>query len=137
MKKIVKIGFPIVCVAIIIFTFWLMADMKEKVAENNDKKNEISEDIDNSLEQNDENVLNQNSENKVGEEALLNSKDDIYLRKVIQVLENEIKVKDNQYFTSEGEEDGRYIVALRDAETTEAEIYYIVDVDTGEYEIYY
>lgn len=129
MKKIVKIGFPIVCVAIIIFTFWLMIDMKEKVDANSDKKNETSEEIDNSL--------NKNTENKVADDTLLNSKDDIYLRKSIQVLEDEIKVKDNQYFTSEGEEDGRYIVALRDAETTEAKIYYIVDVDTGEYEIYY
>lgn len=129
MKKIVKIGFPIVCVAIIIFTFWLMIDMKEKVDANSDKKNETSEEIDNSL--------NKNTENKVADDTLLNSKDYIYLRKSIQVLEDEIKVKDNQYFTSEGEEDGRYIVALRDAETTEAKIYYIVDVDTGEYEIYY
>lgn len=129
MKKIVKIGFPIVCVAIIIFTFWLMIDMKEKVDANSDKKNETSEKIDNSL--------NKNTENKVADDTLLNSKDYIYLRKSIQVLEDEIKVKDNQYFTSEGEEDGRYIVALRDAETTEAKIYYIVDVDTGEYEIYY
>ena len=35
------------------------------------------------------------------------------------ILRDKIKINENQYFTSEGEEEGRYIVALRNSETTE------------------
>ena len=124
MRKIVKIGFPILSIAIILFTFGLMADIKGKVKEKKAEQGQTSEIVD-------------NNENKVAEDTLINSKDDIYLRKAIQVLKNEITISENQYFTNEGEEDGKYIVALRDKETTEADIFYIVNVDTGEYEIYY
>ena len=129
MRKIVKIGFPILSIAIILFTFGLMADIKGKVKEKKAEQGQTSEIVDNNLEN--------NNENKVAEDTLINSKDDIYLRKAIQVLKNEITISENQYFTNEGEEDGKYIVALRDKETTEADIFYIVNVDTGEYEIYY
>ena len=38
MKKIVKIGFPILCIAIIVATFIMLADIKGKVEENKSKK---------------------------------------------------------------------------------------------------
>ena len=150
MNKIFKIGFPIVCLAIIIFTFWLMSDMKGKVETRKENENKsIEADVNNSFKNQlnlevQENEINNelpiqlnNEVGQVGNNEFFDSIDDVYLNKSIQVLKNNIEIKDNQYFTSEGEENGRYIVALRDKETTEAEIYYIVNVETGEYEIYY
>ena len=148
MKKIVKFGFPIVCVAIIIFTFWLMSDMKDKVDDKKSDKEEIEENV-NEISENEivENAIGNKDYNEIGldvnqtnnktESSFFSNEGDIYLNKAIQVLRDKIKINENQYFTSEGEEEGRYIVALRNSETTEAEIYYIVDIETGFFEIYY
>ena len=148
MKKIVKFGFPIVCVAIIIFTFWLMSDMKDKVDDKKSDKEEIEENV-NEISENEivENSIGNKDYNEIGldvnqtnnktESSFFSNEGDIYLNKAIPVFRDKIKINENQYFTSEGEEEGRYIVALRNSETTEAEIYYIVDIETGFFEIYY
>lgn len=131
MKKIVKIGFPILCIAIIVATFIMLADIKGKVEENKSKKTKETNETVNEVENE---VVNE-----VQEETGLLSKteESVQFDKAAQILKGKVTISNNQYITNENEEDGRYIIAIRNKETTEAEVYYIVDVETGEYEIYY
>ena len=43
----------------------------------------------------------------------------------------------NVYYSNEGIENGKYIIAVRDIETTTAKIYYIVDIENEVVDIYY
>lgn len=135
MKKIVKIGFPILCIAIIVATFIMLADIKGKVEENKSKKTKETNETVNEVENEVENEV----VNEVREETGLLSKteESVQFDKAAQILKGKVTISNNQYITNENEEDGRYIIAIRNKETTEAEVYYIVDVETGEYEIYY
>lgn len=145
MKKSVKIGFPIVCVGIIAITFGMMVDIKSKAevrnkemkkegssySENNndiENKNNDSQ-VDNELENKINNTI---VENDYIEETKINSAIDILKKKVYDNKNNE-----NIYFSSEGEEDGKYIIAVRDIDTTEAKQYYIIDLKNELVEIYY
>ena len=53
MKKIVRIGFPIVCLLIIAVTFWMLIDIKDQV-EDKKQKEEVAE---NELIQDDNEII--------------------------------------------------------------------------------
>jgi tRNA A37 N6-isopentenylltransferase MiaA len=138
MKRIIKIGFPILCVAVVGGTFYLLNKTLDKVNTGEAVDNEINYSENNTTleETNDTTVIpsttsyqeevdkaNQESENKTKAKELAEKKDGTRTQKV--------------YFTNEGKEDDKYLVAVRDEETTEALIYYLVDVETETVEIYY
>jgi tRNA A37 N6-isopentenylltransferase MiaA len=138
MKRIIKIGFPILCVAVVGGTFYLLNKTLDKVntGEAVDNETNYSENNTTLEETNDTTVIpsttsyqeevdktNQESENKTKAKELAEKKDGARTQKV--------------YFTNEGKEDDKYLVAVRDEETTEALIYYLVDVETETVEIYY
>lgn len=125
MKKSVKIGFPIVCVGIIAITFGMMADIKNRVEDNKLRKTQEKY-LENQISNSENNIEKQNE----------NISYDGNVDRAISLLEDEID-DINVYFTSEGIEDGRYIIAVRDTETTEAKQYYIIDLEKEEVEIYY
>jgi hypothetical protein len=148
MKKIVKIGFPIVCVAVVGGTFYLLNRASNKVNENSENTlNEVSE-------ISDENISN--ASNELTELATRN--DEVYsyaLETDEKIAENEnlekenkekaislVKKKDGErnekvYYTNEESDDDGYVVAVRRSSTTEAIIYYFVDVENETVEIYY
>ncbi len=138
MKKIVRIGFPIICLLIIAVTFWMLIDIKDQVEEDKKQKEEVAE---NELIQDDNQIIQNKIENEVignsTGSAFFSDEKDVYVNKAVQVLKKEIEFTDKQYCTGEGEEDGRYIIAVRNSETTEAEKYYIVDIENGKFEAYY
>lgn len=146
MKKSVKIGFPIVCVGIIAITFGMMADIKNKAEAKNKEmekeKSSYSENNSNEIKnkndglQIDNKLDNEISNSLVEKGELVETK----INSVIDILKKKIydnKNIDNIYFSIEGEENGKYIIAVRDAETTEAKQYYIIDLEKEEVEIYY
>lgn len=133
MKKSIKIGFPIICVGIIAVTFGMMADIKNKANESDSIQNEVSHlknEVDNFIENN--NIIENDEQTDLENETYYDGNSE----RAILLLEDKID-DNNVYFTSEGEENGRYIVAVRNKETTIAEKYYIIDLQTEEIEIYY
>ena len=133
MKKSIKIGFPIICVGIIAVTFGMMADIKNKANESDSIQNEVSHlknEVDNSIENN--NIIENDEQTDLENETYYDGNSE----RAILLLEDKID-DNNVYFTSEGIEEGRYIVAVRNKETTIAEKYYIVDLEKEEVEVYY
>lgn len=149
MRKIIRIGFPILCVGIILVTFWMLADIKEK-AESGELKteenveNEVENNIENtanniknSIENNIENdIVNDSTNEVINQNSVFSTEREVNLNKAIYILE-QIVEDENVYYTDEGMEEERFIIAVRDKESTEAKKYYIVDIETGEVEIYY
>ena len=134
MRKVVRIGFPILCIGIILVTFWMIGDIKKKVKENkttskieNKVENEITNEIANEIVDENENT---------GENSFLGTEKDVKFNKATYILKK-IVTDENVYFTDEGMEENRYIIAVRDKETTETKQFYIIDIETEEIEIYY
>ena len=160
MKRIIKIGFPIVCVAVIGGTFYLLNKTLDKVnaskqeRENNSNVNEqnspsyIDENaiIQNVLDKNSvNNVSNTNNISNTVTSTILVEEEEAIETKKIEDKEKAIElVKENAdertrkvYYTNEGLDGDRYIVAVRYEDTTEVAIYYSVDVESESIEIYY
>lgn len=160
MKRIIKIGFPIVCVAVIGGTFYLLNKTLDKVnaskqeRENNSNVNEqnspsyIDENaiIQNVLDKNSvNNVYNTNNISNTVTSTILVEEEEAIETKKIEDKEKAIElVKENEdertrkvYYTNEGLDGDRYIVAVRYEDTTEVAIYYSVDVESESIEIYY
>jgi len=140
MNKVIKIIFPVICIFIILGTFFLLNKTQEKangISENTNlnKNNEIE------TEKNKE----QNEENKV-DNLYATSIEDKENQKIIEQQNEERAIElasntygdiNNVYYSNEGIENGKYIIAVRDIETTTAKIYYIVDIENEVVDIYY
>ncbi|MCI8309237.1 MAG: hypothetical protein HFJ45_03325 [Clostridia bacterium] len=160
MKRIIKIGFPIVCVAVIGGTFYLLNKTLDKVnASKQERENNSNVNEQNSPSYIDENaiiqnVLDKNSVNNVSntnnisntvtstilveeEEAIETKKIEDKEKAIELVKENEDERTRKVYYTNEGLDGDRYIVAVRYEDTTEVAIYYSVDVESESIEIYY
>ena len=138
MRKVIKIGFPIFCIVVIGGTFILLNRTVKKINENGlkNKKSDIS--TENKTDDNNSfNEVNQVSytvsmDDKEKQEKSEENKKD----KAVELVKQKEINRKNVYFTNEGVENGKFIVAIRDTSTTEAIIYYIVDIDTEELQIY-
>ena len=63
---------------------------------------------------------------------------DVNVSKAIYILKDQLEIDEQTYYlTSEGEENGKYIIAVRNSETTVAQQYYIIDIEKQNVEIYY
>ena len=134
MRRIIKIGFPILCIAVIGGTFILLNKTTSKINKNRLKENEAdvsvaqnftTESID---EEEIENVILTAEEIKVQE---VKNKS-----KAIELVKELAPSMSNSYYTNESIEDGKYIVAIRENETKDAIIYYAVDIENDKIEIY-
>lgn len=167
MKKIIKIGFPIVCVAVIGGTFYLLNKTLDRVnAMNEDAK---SNNITNVINGTSQNLLSQNSlsnsnvsnvsnlitnkvsnitnnTNSVSSSTVLVEDQEKMEAKKLEDKEKVIELvkkrdgerRDKVYYTHEGTtENGKYIVAVRYEATTEAIIYYEVDLENEIVNIHY
>ena len=134
MKKLIKIGFPIVCIAIIGGTFVLLDRTTSKI-----NRNKLSSDESNIY---DENVIETEVSN--GEEVLENmvNSEDIKIKeidnkaKAIELVKRLSPPLTNVYYTNEGKVEDNYLVAVRDSETQIIKIYYVVDINNEKIEIY-
>ena len=139
MRKSIKIGFPIICIGIIIVTFIMLNDIKKKAELSKDtNKRENTENVeDNSVKNNIENTIN-NEVTEEDRESFFGSEIEVNMNKAMYIFKNQYQINDEYYYlTSEGEEKGRYIIAIRNKETTEVEQYYIINIESEEIEIYY
>lgn len=141
MKKVIKVGFPIVCIVLIGGTFILLNKFQSRV---NDRAR-INAEVSNSSKKaekdtREENTVMENTSYTVSveEQEQKEKEEEENKEKAINIIKNEYSYMgtDDIYFTNEGEENGRYIVAVRQKSTTEAIIYYIVDAQEKTYEIY-
>ena len=134
MKKLIKIGFPIVCIAIIGGTFVLLDRTTSKI-----NRNKLSSDESNIY---DENVIETEVSN--GEEVLENmvNSEDIKIKeidnkaKAIGLVKKLSPPLTNVYYTNEGRVEDNYLVAVRDSDTQITKIFYVVDINNEKIEIY-
>ena len=134
MRKLIKIGFPIVCIAIIGGTFVLLDRTTSKI-----NRNKLSSDESNIY---DENVIETEVSN--GEEVLENivNSEDVKIKeidnkaKAIELVKRLSPPLTNVYYTNEGKVEDNYLVAVRDSETQIIKIYYVVDINNEKIEIY-
>ena len=134
MRKLIKIGFPIVCIAIIGGTFVLLDRTTSKI-----NRNKLSSDESSIYE---ENYIETEVSN--GEEVLENivNSEDVKIKeidnkaKAIELVKRLSPPLTNVYYTNEGKVEDNYLVAVRDSETQIIKIYYVVDVNNEKIEIY-
>ena len=163
MKKGFKVVVPLICVAVVGVTFYMIIDIKNKVEKVNygtdDIKNtefdnntsniesEINEDNEtenvvstNTTELNTTNDNTINSTNVVSEEV---TEEDAYssnkFEQAIKLVQNKWGEDSSVYFTSEGVDNksGLYLVAVRDKSTTAVKNYFKVNLETKKVEIDY
>lgn len=135
MRKIIKIGFPIVCVAIIGGTFVLLNRTTNKI-----NRNKLNSDEDSIYE---ENVIETKvSEGKEILENVVSSSEDVKVKEIdnkaraIELVKKLSPPLTNVYYTNEGKVEDNYLVAVRENDTQIVKIYYIVDINNEKVEIY-
>ena len=134
MRKLIKIGFPIVCIAIIGGTFVLLDRTTSKI-----NRNKLSSDESSIYE---ENVIETEVSN--GEEVLENivNSEDVKINeidnkaKAIELVKKLSPPLTNVYYTNEGRVEDNYLVAVKDSDTQITKIYYVVDINNEKIEIY-
>lgn len=135
MKKIIKIGFPIICIAVIAGTFILLNKTTDRINRNKLQKDEI----DNSFE---ENIINEVEDNTNTENIVELSPEEAQKKeienkaKAIEIVKRLAPPLENVYYTNEGKVENNYLVAIKDNDTKNPKIYYSVDVENEEIEIY-
>lgn len=141
MRRIIKIGFPIVCLAIIAGTFVLLNKTAEKINRNKlVEEDESFNEVLNETEQlPDENVVNETANENV---VITTDPEEIKTieagnrAKAIDIVKRLAPPMSNVYYTNEGTENGLYIVAIRDNDTKIPNIIYSVDIESEKLEIY-
>lgn len=145
MRKVIKIGFPILCVSVIGVTFYLLNNAQKRVnelKENSNSKVTVEENEVDLIEEDDDDYVEENNITysvSLEDEKKLEQEVEDQENKAMELVEEIYARTSNAevYYTSEGMEDDKYIIAVRDEETTEAIIYYIVDIVEESVEIYY
>ncbi len=150
MRKVIKIGFPILCVVIIIGTFYLLNKLEKKVEGSIEQSAEEGEETNTNIQSTNEaeNITGNVTENVVENEVTYSTpiREDEEVQNEKNKNEQEAfkiakdtfgEESDNYYYTNEGMEDNKYIVAIRYKDTTKVRIYYIVDLENKTAEIYY
>lgn len=156
MRKYLKYIVPVVCVIVVIVTFYMIFDIKSKVEEqyyNTDDivvdENEVEDenvveeenivDEENVVEENttvENTVTNTSSKEEVSEE------EDSYSTKKLDEAKALVKKAwgddDTVYFTNEGlNSEGLYMVAARDKTSTAVKNYFKVNLDTKKVQVDY
>lgn len=156
MRKYLKYIVPIVCVLVVIITFYMIFDIRSKVEEqyyNTDdivaEENEVYEEniveVENTVEE--ENIVSENttSENTVSNTASkeeVSEEEDSYSTKKLDEAKALVKKAwgedDTVYFTNEGlNSEGLYMVAARDKTSTAVKNYFKVNLETKKVQVDY
>lgn len=132
MRKVIKIGFPILCVAVIGGTFILLNNTIEKINQN---KLKVEED-DNTPTTTVIEEIEEDTTNTVVDPEEAKAQEIQNKAKAIEIVQKKAPPATNVYYTNEGTIDNQYLVAIRDKDTKNAKIYYIVNVENEKMEIY-
>lgn len=137
MKKVIKIGFPIVCVALIGGTFILLNKFQKQINE----RAEINAKTTNSVkeEKTENTTQDENATYSVSleEEKIEKMQEEENEKEAIEIAKKKYgNSNDDVYFTNEGKEENKYLVAVRD-KTTTAKVYYKVDIEKKTCEVDY
>ena len=155
MNKKLKIAIPIVCVLVVVITYWMIFDIKKKVnnmneqdLNNTEMQNTVDENTieeDNTVEE--ENIVNTaestaNNENTNSSSEEIAEKDDVYATNKFDEAKYLVKKAwgddDTVYFTNEGvTSEGLYIVAAREKSTTNVRNYFKVNIETKDVDVDY
>ena len=134
MKKVIKIGFPILCVGVIAGTFILLNRTTDRISRNR-------------LVEDDHNIVVNTTpyrpvtnavpvvENTLSEEEIKAQEVKAKAR-AIELVKKFTPPTTNTYYTNEGMVENKYLVAVRDNTTKNATIYYTVDINSEKVEIY-
>lgn len=137
MRRIVKIGFPILCVAVIGGTFILLNKTTERISRNrlkdDDTENVVVEENPDIVEVNEGSLVENTVTSVSGENITQEVKNK---NKAIELVKEKAPEYTDCYYTNEDMIDGNYLVAVRDNKTKEAKIYYTVDIQNEKIEIY-
>lgn len=139
MKKFIKIGFPILCIAVIGGTFILLNKTTERI-----NRNKLKDDVE------DNTIAESQAEKENTEETVINettnsvtlSQDEVKAQEVknkskaIEIVKSLAPAVSNSYCTNEGMAGNKYLVAVRDNTSKEVVIFYAVDIDNETFEIY-
>ena len=137
MKKVIKIGFPILCIAVIGGTFILLNKTTEKI--NKNRLTEEDEDqsfVESKVPEEDENLEEENTSNVVVDPEEAKAQEVKNKAKAIEIIKKVAPPTSNSYYTNEGMVEDKYLVAVRDNTSKEPKIYYAVDIVNENYEIY-
>lgn len=157
MRKWIKYLFPVICVIVVIITFVLLFEMKEKAPmvaklnETNAEKVENNTNIENTNVVDDKNTntntntdfSNDTSTVDENTQSKVTSDEDDSLSEDKQKKARDLAQKNwgqdsSVYFTNESvKSDNEYIVAVRDKSTTAVKNYFKVNIETEKVEIDY
>lgn len=159
MRKYLKYIVPVVCVLVVIITFYMIFDIKAKVEEQNyntddiavnEVENEVKNEaeIENVVEENtveeekiENTVSNTTSQNTTSKEEVSEEEDKYSTRKLdeAKALVKKAWGDDNTvYFTNEGlNSEGLYMVAARDKTSTAVKNYFKVNLETKKVQVDY
>lgn len=136
MKRIIKIGFPIICIAVIGGTFILLNKTTEKINRNKlveTEEEETNEIVEEPAQTNE--IANNTTTVPVSSEEA-KSKEISNKANAIEIVKRLAPPLTNVYYTSEGTENNLYIVAIRDNDTKIPKIIYSVDIENEKIEVY-
>lgn len=162
-KDYKKFIFPAICVLVVVLTFVLLFDMRNKASKIADSKNanEVNNEnvahntntntVENIVDENsvkNETVENTNTTNTTKEEiktpqTAVTSGDDDKLaenkqNQAVELVKQKWGSDSKVYFTNESvNSKGEYIVAARDKSSTEVKNYFKVNIETGTVEVDY
>lgn len=158
-KNYIKIILPVICVVVVIVTFVLLFDMKNKTENNINTNNITSENLVQNNSQNEiipENIIDEENtvpevtntaientiENMVVENEVISNDNDKFSsnkqEKAIELVKKHWGTDNSVYFTNENVRSNvEYIVAVRDKATTEVKHYFKVNIETGTVQIDY
>lgn len=137
LKKILYIVIIITLIIAGIFT-------AKKITEKNNTKQTVANTLENTNKTNEENKLEENNtvveepeKNEVGENNVAEGKDENAPEEQAKQIVKDNWGEDNTvYFSYDGkDENGRYIICVREKATTKALYWYYVDIETGTFDI--
>lgn len=138
MRKVIKIGFPIVCFVVIGGTFFLLNRAVDKV--NNDKKvNAESQVVSNKIEDGKETEETKKEMSFSISEDVLNAQkkeEDERKERAIEIVKNKDGTRENVYYSNDGKDGNNYIVSIKDQESARTIIQYSVNLDMETIVIY-
>lgn len=133
MRKVIKIGFPILCVAVIGGTFILLNKTTDRINKNRLKDDEVENEVVETTELDSEEIENESVEISSEEAKAQEVKNKSQAIELVKKLAPSVS---NSYYTNEGMADDKYLVAIRDSISKDATIYYAVDIQNEKIEIY-
>jgi len=138
MRKIIRIGFPILCVAVIGGTFILLNKTAERINKNSLKEKDTYENIAENPSTNNAVIYETKTEieNTVSNVEEAKTQEIKNKARAIEIVKQLAPPMTNCFYTNEGMIGEEYLVAIRDNDTKNVKIYYSVNIQKEKIQIY-